>query len=187
MNVGDMEPDLDDVRQYFIEGMSRISQFWGFPKAMGAIFGILYLSPDMLTLDAIGEQAGVTKGAVSTNLRVLERLGMVHRQVRLGDRKDYYLAEVDFWKIVRGILKEREKSEFDHAIRTVTESLSMIQNRSADPSQEKLAGFYQQRLQSMESFFHTLDNLTMTVLTIDELRAGAVQRLVEGLNKGRKT
>lgn len=182
-----MTQDLEKVRQYFIEGMSQISQFWGFPKAMGAIYGVLYLSPVSLSLENIGKQVGVSKGTVSTNIRSLERLGMVHRQIRLGDRKDYYLAEVDFWKIVRGILKEREKTEFDHAIRTVTESLSMVQTSFADPSRAEMAGFYQQRLQSMESFFHTLDNLAMTILALDELRLGAVQHLIEGMNKGRKS
>jgi DNA-binding transcriptional regulator GbsR (MarR family) len=111
-------------------------------------------------------------------VRALERLGMVHRHIRIGERKDYYEAETDFWKIIRGILKEREKSEFDHAIRTVGESLSIIQSASVDSNETDLAAFYQERLHSMESFFHTLDNLVATILALDELRIGAVERLV---------
>jgi len=95
-----MDQDLLEARQNFIQGMSRISNFWGFPKAMGAIFGAVYLSPTPLSLDEIVEQVGVTKGSVSTNVRTLERLGIVHKKIRLGDRKDYYEAEADFWKIL---------------------------------------------------------------------------------------
>src|SRR5512135_1510264 len=111
-----MNESLSKVRETFILGMSRISQFWGFPRAMGAIYGAIYLSPTPISLDELTEQAGVTKGAVSTNVRALERLGMVHQVVRIGERKDFYNAETDFWKIVKGILREREKSEFDHAL-----------------------------------------------------------------------
>jgi DNA-binding transcriptional regulator GbsR (MarR family) len=173
-----MDNTLEQARQHFIQGLSRISQFWGFPKAMGAIYGALYLSPEPLSLDDIVEQVSVTKGAVSTNVRALERLAMVRRHIRIGERKDYYVAEIDFWKIIQTILKEREKSEFDQALHTVEESLKMSQSSLVDPSNADLAAFYQQRLQSMEAFFHTLDNLVAAVLALDELRAGALQRLV---------
>jgi DNA-binding transcriptional regulator GbsR (MarR family) len=181
-----MEDGLEQTRQHFITGMSRISQFWGFPKAMGAIYGALYLSPESLSLDELVSQVNVTKGAISTNVRMLERLGMVHRHIRIGERKDYYTAEIDFWKIIKGILKEREKSEFDHAIKTVGESLNFLRSgldTATEISQAKQAAFYQQRLESMQAFFHTLDNLVATILALEELRAGAVERLVGGLNK----
>jgi DNA-binding transcriptional regulator GbsR (MarR family) len=183
-----MEETLENARQHFIQGLSGISQFWGYPKAMGAIYAVLYLSPEPLSLDEIAAQSAISKGAASTNLRALDRLKMVHKQVRIGERKDFYVAEVDFWKMIRGILQERQKSEFDHAIRTVGESLQMIPPAGVDPSAAEQAAFYRQRLQAMESFFHTLDNLVATILALDELRSGAIQRLAGGLKEdsGRK-
>jgi DNA-binding transcriptional regulator GbsR (MarR family) len=169
---------LSQAHQHFIQGLSRISHFWGFPKAMGAIYGAVYLSPEPLSLDEMVVQVGVTKGAVSTNVRSLERLGMVHKHVRLGERKDYYSAETDFWKIIKGILREREKSEFDHALRTVNESLEMVGNSELDPEDAELALFYQERMGAMQSFFRSLDNLVATVLALDELRIGALERLL---------
>jgi DNA-binding transcriptional regulator GbsR (MarR family) len=173
-----MNDTLIQARENFIQGLSRISQFWGFPKAMGAIYAALYLSPHPLSLDDMVEQVGVTKGAVSTNVRQLERLGMVHKHIQIGERKDYYLAETDFWKIVKDILREREKSEFDHALRMVGDSLEMVASGEMDPEQTELARFYQTRLGSMQSFFHSLDNLVATLLAIDNLRAGALERFL---------
>ena len=40
-----MEDQLVQAREHFIQGMSRISQFWGFSRAMGAIYGAI--SPRM--------------------------------------------------------------------------------------------------------------------------------------------
>lgn len=175
---------LEEARREFIAGMSQISQFWGYPKAMGAIYGALYLAPEALSLDDLAEQVGVTKGAISTNVRRLERLGMVHRQVRLGERRDFYIAEADFWKIVRRVLQERGNSEFDRALRTVGDSLDRVRQAEHEPAAQPLAAHYQDRLQNMQSFFNSLDNLVAMILTLDDLRSGSIRALIGRLQPG---
>ena len=173
-----MNEQISSAHQNFIQGISRISNFWGFPKAMGAIYGAIYLSPTPLSLDDLVAQVAVSKGAVSTNVRQLERLGMIHKHLVLGDRKDYYSAETDFWKIIKGILREREKSEFDTALRSVSDSLDMVKSANDLPPEEaELADFYRQRMQNMQSFFQTLDNLVATALALEELRLSTLGKL----------
>jgi len=176
-----MNEQLDRAQETLIMGLSRVSHFWGLPKGMGAIFGALYLSREPLSLDVLVEQTGLTKGAVSTNVRALERLGMVHLRMEIGDRKDYYTAETDFWKIARGILKEREKGEFDQALRSVGESLALVEQAQAgglDAEEAQRAVFFAQRMKAMQSFFHTLDNLVAAFLALDEFRLAALQKLL---------
>lgn len=172
-----MNQDLEIARNNFIQGMSRITDFWGFPKAMGAIYGVVYLSPTPISLDELVEQANVTKGAVSTHVRSLERLGLLHKHMALGDRKDYYTAETDFWKVIRSLLREREKNDFDRSLKAVGESLTQVQAAQIEPNEAELAQFYQQRLQNMKSFFDSIDSLVATVVALDELRLGTIQRL----------
>lgn len=172
-----MEPELLAARENFIQGISRISYFWGFPKAMGAIYGAIYLSPNALTLDQIVEQVGVSKGAVSTNIRQLERLGVVHKQIKVGDRKDYYIAETDFWKILKGILREREKTEFDLAIRSVGESLEMVEKGDFAGTDIEQSSFYKERMMSLKQFFNSLDNLVATIIAIDDLRSSVLEKI----------
>jgi len=160
------ENQLDQPHDHFIQGMIRISNFWGFPKAMGAIYGAIYLSPHPLSLDEIVEQVGVSKGAVSTNVRQLEHFGMVHKHLQLGDRKDYYSAETDFWEMVKNILRQREQAEFDKALNTVAESLEMVSQSDQDP---ELAEFYTERMKAMQSFFKTLDSLFSAALALEGL------------------
>lgn len=172
-----MHSDLAAARDSFIQGISRITHFWGLPKAMGAIYGAIYLSPAPLTLDTLVEQVGISKGAVSTNVRNLERLGMIHKQFKLGDRKDYYVAETDFWNIAKGILKEREKNEFSLALRTVGDSLEIVKKAKVSPAETEVSKFYQERMHGMKSFFDSLDNLVAMVLALDELRVGSIKKL----------
>ncbi|MBU2601124.1 MAG: hypothetical protein KKA32_03020 [Actinobacteria bacterium] len=163
-------PDLESVRRDFIEGMSRVAAFWGLPKAMGAIYGALYLSPEPLSLDDLVAYVGVTKGAVSTNVRHLARLGMVREEVRLGERRDFYSAEGDFWKVVKGVLREREKAEFDRALSTVRQCLDAVGAADHAPEETSLALHYQERLGQMQGFFSSLDTLVATVMRLDDLR-----------------
>lgn len=175
-----MNTQLQTAHDNFIQGMSHISNFWGFPKAMGAIYGAIYLSPTPMTLDELTNLANVTKGAVSTHVRALERLGLIHKQLQIGDRKDYYVAETDFWKVIKGLLREREKSEFDRALRTVGESLELVQtavNDAPTPAEMELATFYQTRLGAMKSFFDALDSLVAMVISLENLRSSTIQKL----------
>ena len=161
---------LKDTRQAFIENLSRISEFWGYPRAMGALYGALYLSPTPLSLDDLIPIVGVTKGAISTNVRALEQLGMVHKHVRSGDRKDYYQADIDFWKIAKTILERRQKPEFDKALREVSLTLQDVRSRVHSGTEAELAEFYEERLSAMESFFHTVDGIVAMLLQVERLR-----------------
>ena len=174
-----MNREMETAHEHFIGGLSRIAHFWGFPKGMGAIYGAVYLSPDQLTLDDLVKSVGITKGAVSTNVRVLERMGMIHKQVKIGDRKDYYSAETDFWKIIRGILSEREKNEFSLALKSVSESLDMVKKSKPAVVDRELSDFYKKRMNEMSDFFDALDRIVAAFVAIDNLRSGTVKKLFQ--------
>lgn len=179
-----MDEELNQARDHFIQGMSRVTHFWGFPKAMGAIYGAIYLSPTAVSLDELVEQVGVSKGAISTNVRMLERLNMVHRQVQVGDRKDYYTAEVDFWKVMKSIMQEREKNEFALALRTVGESLDLVNAAEPSPESVEMTVFYQERLRSMKGFFDQLDSLVAMLISLDGIRLNALMRFFGNSKSG---
>ena len=174
--------ELKEIKADFTQGLSQISQFWGLPKSMGAIFAVLYLSPSAMALDEIVEETGFTKGAISTSVRTLARMGLVHRQTKLGDRKDYYLAEDDFYKVVRSILKGRENSEFNRAIDSVGQTLVDLQ---ASPKQEHTEEwkFAENRVAEMKSFFDNLDNLVRVITALETMNQNTVQKVIGLLKK----
>jgi DNA-binding transcriptional regulator GbsR (MarR family) len=177
---------VDEARERMIGNLSRIAEFWGYPRAMGGLYAALYLSPNPVSLDDLVPIVGVTKGAISTNIRALEQLGMVHRRLRSGDRKDYYEADTDFWKMARTILERRQKPEFDAALNGVGETLRQVRSLRRSRSDSDLARFYEQRLEAMESFFHTLDGIVATLLQVERLRADGLRALLPRAGKHRK-
>ena len=164
----------------FVEALSQMSRFWGFPRGVGAVFAVLYLAPGPLSLDDIVQRSGLTKGAVSTDVRSLARMGLVHRSSRIGDRKDYYIAETDFYKAIRSILGERQNVEFSRSIQAVRESLDQLKHaRGAMDEAERQ--FLLARLQALQDFFDAIDSLTRAVVRLDKLGIGNVQKILSVL------
>jgi DNA-binding transcriptional regulator GbsR (MarR family) len=170
-----MTTPLSQIKQEFVEGLSQISRFWGFPKGMGAIFAVLYLSPTPLPLDEIVAQTGLTKGAVSTEVRALARLGLVHRSSKLADRKDYYEAETDFYKSIRSILKERQNNEFDRAVASVSDTLEKLEAGTSFPEER---AFLIERVRALQDFFNAIDSLARAVVKLESLGLVNVQKIL---------
>lgn len=171
----DVEHQLKQARRNLIQSVGRITDFWGYNKAMGELYALLYLSPEPMSLDEMAEEIGLSKASVSIHMRALERIRMVNKVWMMGDRKDYYEAEVDFWEIAKGIFREREAREFRQALDSVTQSLELVQDAGTEDNER--VQFYLNRLKHMQDFFKTLDTLISAVLTLDELRLGALARL----------
>ena len=172
-----MTTQLPQLKQDFTESLSQISRFWGFPKGMGAIFAVLYLSSSPLSLDEIVKETGLTKGAISTEVRSLARMGLVHRSSKLADRKDYYEAESDFYQSIRSILKERQNSEFDRSLRSVREMLEKLEAGSVSGNQAEVQ-FVHERLQVLQDFFDAIDSLTRAVVKLEKLSLGNVKSIL---------
>jgi DNA-binding transcriptional regulator GbsR (MarR family) len=170
-----MAQTIANIKKDFTEGLSQISRFWGFPKGMGAIFAVLYLSPTALSLDDIVQETGLTKGAISTEIRALARMGLVHRSSKLGDRKDYYEAEPDFYAAIRSILKERQNSEFDRAVRSVKETLEIME---ANWIENEEWNFVYERVQALQNFFDAIDSLTKAVVRLESLGLSNVTKIL---------
>jgi DNA-binding transcriptional regulator GbsR (MarR family) len=170
-----MSKSLNKIKRDFTQGLSQISRFWGFPKGMGAIFAVLYLSPSSLSLDEIVKETGLTKGAVSTEVRVLARMGLVHRSTKLGDRKDYYEAETDFYTAIRSILQERQNSEFDRAVRSVKDTLTTMDENWVEDDEWH---FVYERVQALQDFFDAIDKLSKAVIKLESLGLSNVTKIL---------
>src|SRR4030095_2581484 len=139
------------------------------------IFAVLYLSPNPLSLDEIVQETGLTKGAISTEIRALARMGLVHRSSKLGDRRDYYEAESDFYAAIRSILKERQNSEFDRAISSVRETLETMEANWVEAEEWN---FVYERVQALQDFFDAIDSLTRAVIKLESLGMSNVTKIL---------
>jgi DNA-binding transcriptional regulator GbsR (MarR family) len=118
------EDELRRARDLGIDTCGRIAEFWGFTRTMGRTFGLLYLSHEPLPQAEIQARLGISAGSASMTLAALGRWGVVHRVWVRGQRLHHYEAETDFWKMISGVLNERERREIGAAVEAVARGVA---------------------------------------------------------------
>jgi DNA-binding transcriptional regulator GbsR (MarR family) len=104
---------LTEARQQFISSWGAFGTHWGINRTMAQIHALLLISPDPLTQDDIMDQLTISRGNTNMNIRELINWGLVDRVLLSGERKEYFTAEKDIWKVVKQIVKERKKRELE--------------------------------------------------------------------------
>lgn len=131
--------------------VGRLIEFWGFKRNMGRIWSVLYLSPDPLSAEDLRECLGLSSGAVSMTLNELARWGVVRKVWVQGERKDFFTAEVQLWKMISRVFNEREKAEILAAIEAFEEALVSLQplRTSPDPETRARAELQHERIRQL--------------------------------------
>jgi DNA-binding transcriptional regulator GbsR (MarR family) len=117
--------------------VGRLIEFWGFKRNMGRVWAVLYLSPEPLSAEDLRHALGLSSGAVSMTLSELSRWGVVRRVWIQGERKDFYTAETQLWRMISRVFNEREKREVAVAIdafEEVLRQLERVRRTSTDPA-----------------------------------------------------
>lgn len=107
--------------------VGRLMEFWGFKRNMGRIWAVLYLSNEPLSAEDLRQSLKLSSGAVSMTLSELLRWGVVRKVWVQGERKDFFTAEVQLWRMISRVFNEREKSEIVMAIDAFEEALQEVQ------------------------------------------------------------
>jgi len=91
------------------DAIGDVIEHWGFRKVLGRIWTVLFLAAEPLPAGVIGERLQMSAGAVSMSLTELQRWGVVKRVWRPGERREFFEAETDFWKMISKVFDERER------------------------------------------------------------------------------
>lgn len=150
--VATPDDELVRARDLGVDTCGRIAEFWGFTRTMGRTFGLLYLSSEPLPQSEIQRRLHISAGSASMTLAALGRWGVVHRIWVPGQRREHYQAETDFWKMISGVLNERERREIAAAISVVEKAKAGAQSveTSARGALKAEAGFVTERLQRLD-------------------------------------
>jgi DNA-binding MarR family transcriptional regulator len=96
----------------FINQLGALAEADGLPPIAGRLFALLLLSPRPMSLDAIADALGVSKGSASTDARLLLQHGWLRRVAQPADRRDYYEMAPDFFaELVRYRLRHWQELE----------------------------------------------------------------------------
>lgn len=101
-------PGLERWEELAVNAVGHVIEFWGFKRNHGRIWCLLYLRGEAMSSADLREELDLSKGAVSMITRDLEHWGVTHRVRVAGSKAWHFVAEVDFLKMLRRVLRERE-------------------------------------------------------------------------------
>src|SRR5437868_6677848 len=122
---------LKESKQQFISSWGAFGTHWGINRTMAQIHALLLVSAEPITQDEIMEELNISRGNVNMNIRELINWGLVERVLLPGERKEYFSAEKDIWKVMRQIVKERKKRELDPMLKLL-DQLERIEGDKKD-------------------------------------------------------
>ena len=123
--------ELAKAKQKFIEAWGKLGSEWGINRTMAQVHALLLISPEALTTEEIMEELSISRGNANMTLRDLIGWGLVEKQHKAGERKEYFYAEKDTWNIARQVAKERKKRELDPVLKVLDE-LSKVKGDEKD-------------------------------------------------------
>lgn len=113
--------ELQEAKDKFIHTWGTLATQWGINRTMSQIHALLLLSEKALNADQIMEELTISRGNVNMNLRELMTWGLINKQLLQGERKEFFSAEKDIWKVARLIAKQRKHREIEPVIEVMDE------------------------------------------------------------------
>ncbi len=154
---------LDEAKAKFIQTWGGLGAQWGINKTMAQLHALLFIASEPLSTEDIMDTLQISRGNVNMNVRELIDWGLVQRVNKTGERKDYYNAEKDVWKIAKLIVRERKKRELEPII-GVLDDLGKIEG---DKESSDYIAFIDS-MSRLKNFSETLNNSVDKMIKADE-------------------
>ncbi|WP_031426295.1 GbsR/MarR family transcriptional regulator [Flavimarina sp. Hel_I_48] len=124
--------EFREAKSKFLDAWGDLGNKWGINKTMAQIHALLMISPTSLSMDEIMEELDISRGNTSMNLRALIDWGLIYKEYKAGERREYFAAEQDVDQMARKVAEERSRRE----IKPTIEVLQSIQQVDNDHSAE---------------------------------------------------
>jgi len=98
---------LEPLEQESADYFASFAQILGFPKSIGQIYGLVFMSMEPVHMDTVIDKLGISKGSASQGLNVLKGLGAVTAVRIEGDRREHFRADFDLSRIIHGFIEEK--------------------------------------------------------------------------------
>ena len=136
--------ELESV-DYFVS----FAQMMGFPKSIGQIYGLLFMSFEPIPMDVVVAKLSISKGSASQGLNLLRELGAVKTCSLAGERREFYEADFDVTRIVQHFIDEKLLPRLSHAENRL-ERMQKISRKMSKISEER--NIAETRLQALQKW-----------------------------------
>ena len=143
----------DPLLAAFVRAWGEMGSQWGVPRTMAQVHALLWLLGRPLNTDELMERLDISRGNASMTLRTLVDWGMITRAHNAKDRKDYYAAEQDVWKLFATVARSRKRREIEPLVGRLAQLLQAPAEGGGDAEAQR------RKIAEMLEFVKAFDGL----------------------------
>lgn len=117
--------NYEEAKEKFLQAWGTLGSSWGISRTMAQVHALLLISPESLCTEDIMKELQISRGNANMNLRDLIDWGLIFRELKAGERKEFFRAEKDIWKVAKQIIKERRKREIEPVLQIMEDLKTM--------------------------------------------------------------
>lgn len=153
----------NEAKDKFIQTWGTLGSSWGISRTMAQVHALLLVSPDPMSTEEVMEDLKISRGNANMTIRDLMDWGLVFKELKAGERKEYFRAEKDIWKVAKQIIKERRKREIEPVL-GVLEELKQLEGNKTDKKHKALV----EAVANIESVVEKADFALERAIKLDE-------------------
>ena len=145
---------LLEAKEKFIQQWGSLGSNWGINRTMAQIHALFLISEDLLSAEEVMEELKISRGNANMNIRTLIDWGLVYKEYKSGERKEFFRGEKDIWKVTQRVMKMRQRQELDPMLNVLTE----LQTVKSDKKNKEEVEAFTKQIKSIKSFAELADS-----------------------------
>lgn len=127
----------NEAKDKFIQTWGTLGSNWGISRTMAQVHALLLISHESLSTEEVMEELKISRGNCNMTIRDLIDWGLVFKELKVGERREFFRAEKDIWKVAKQIIKERRKREIEPVL-AILEELKKLDGNKNDKKHKAL-------------------------------------------------
>lgn len=132
---------LNEAKEKFIQNWGSLGSKWGINRTMAQIHALFLITEKELSAEEVMEALKISRGNANMNIRTLIDWGLVYKESKIGERKEFFKGEKDIWKVAQRVIKIRQRQELDPIVQSLTELQAV---KSTEKNKEEVNHFLEQ-------------------------------------------
>jgi DNA-binding transcriptional regulator GbsR (MarR family) len=124
-------PKLSALESEIVDFFVQLSALLGQPRSFAEIYGLLFISPQPLTMDDLIERLELSKGSASQGLKFLREFGAVREVAVAGDRRTYYEAVAELRNLATRFLRDQFSPHLDSGLKRLDRIAALVKTTPA--------------------------------------------------------
>ena len=153
--------------------VGQVSEAWGFKRVLGAVWTLLYLSPQAACAKDICKALGISPALVSITLQDLLKQGVVSKKANMNSRRDYFVSRQNLWGMVEKLSVKKTPKAGKWKLKGIEDALNAL-NKESDMSPDlksrRTCQFQKVRIEEIANALSTAGSRPSTLQTLDPRR-----------------